>query len=116
MRGVLGDPRAGTREKVQDATRLGKGSYLAVMLQDWSSGILKVLSVTKVYIYILKKPVNKLFVGFLGGSENPPASAGDEGLRWEDPTCLRAAKPVLILLSLCPGAWELQLVKPARVP
>ena len=27
---------------------------LAVMLQAWSSGILKVLSVTKVYIYILK--------------------------------------------------------------
>ena len=39
--------------------------------------------------------------------KNPSASAGDEGLSQEDPACLRATKPVLMLPSLCSGAWEL---------
>ena len=92
-----------------------KAVTLAVMLQVWSRRILKVLSVTKVK---KKKPINKTFVGFPGDSvvKNPPASAGDEGLSWKDPACLRATKPVLMLPSPCSGSWELQLVKPARGP
>ena len=42
-----------------------KAVTLAVMLQAWSSRILKVLCMTKVKI----KPINKTFVSFSGGSE-----------------------------------------------
>ena len=48
--------------------------------------------------------------------KNPPANAGDTGLipnRRRSP-CLRAAKPMATLLSLCSRAWEPQLPQPSH--
>ena len=44
--------------------------------------------------------------------KNLPANAGDMGLKliWEDPTCLKAAKLMPQLLTLCSRAGEPQLL------